>query len=181
MAKLPSDIPLFTCLWLRHRAMWSHPRFILSYQVFLFVWLNFQLDKSEFGEHEREVIPTQTPPPSSNSLIGVRQIDTETGKFSSLFLPDICTNMYITCIFCARIFGHSAWAVGVISNHRHDNAPSRLLNIIEKCCEIEGSGWVNVHETRDFALSLADAGEFLFFLWSTHLMCAVCANSLLVI
>jgi hypothetical protein len=32
--------------------------FILSYQLFLFVWLNFQLDKSEFGEHKREVIPT---------------------------------------------------------------------------------------------------------------------------
>ena len=61
--------------------------------------------------------------------------------------------MYITCIFRAWIFGHLAWAVRVISNHWHDNASSRLLNIIEKCCEIEGSGWVNVHETRDFALT----------------------------
>ena len=32
---------------------------ILSYQAFLFVQLNFQLDKSELGERKREVIPTQ--------------------------------------------------------------------------------------------------------------------------
>ena len=35
-----------------------HIRIILSYQA-LFVWLNFQLDKSELGERKREVILTQ--------------------------------------------------------------------------------------------------------------------------
>jgi len=30
----------------------TNPCFILSYPVFLFVWLNFQLDKSEFGEQK---------------------------------------------------------------------------------------------------------------------------------
>ena len=57
------------------------PPQIQLYQVFLFVRLNFQLDKPEFGEHKREVIPARGP--SSNSLIGVRRIDTETGKYSS--------------------------------------------------------------------------------------------------
>jgi hypothetical protein len=48
-------------------------RTILSYHAFLFVWLNFQLDKSELGERKREVIPTAAKgTPSSDSLIGDR-------------------------------------------------------------------------------------------------------------
>ena len=63
-------------------------RIILSYQVvFLFVWLNFQLDKSELGERKREVIPTQRRSSClGHSLIGACQIGMETGMFSSLHL-----------------------------------------------------------------------------------------------
>jgi hypothetical protein len=45
--------------WLLRVYQYHLPKssFILSYQVFLLVWLDLQLDKSEFGEHEREVIP----------------------------------------------------------------------------------------------------------------------------
>jgi hypothetical protein len=50
------------------------------HQAFLFVWLNFQLDKSELGERKREVIPTQRHSSFlGHSLIGAHQIGMETG------------------------------------------------------------------------------------------------------
>jgi len=75
--------------------------FILSYLMFLFVWLNFQLDKSEFGEHKSKWFPRKD---SSNSLIGVRQIDTETDKFSSWHLQ------YVHHMYIPRM---DIWALGL--------------------------------------------------------------------
>jgi hypothetical protein len=66
-------------------------RIILSYQAFLFVWLKFQLDKSEIGGRKREVIPTQR----HSSFL--RQPDWRCIKFAwglVCFLPDICACVY---------------------------------------------------------------------------------------
>ena len=77
-------------------------------------------------------------PPSPSLLVCVKL--TQILQRLVNFLPDSCTHMYITCLFRAWIFGHLAWAVGIISDRRHDNASSRSLPNIIKCCKIEGPG-----------------------------------------
>jgi hypothetical protein len=54
--------------------------FILSYQAFLFVWLNFQPDKSE---NTKGKCLTQGLSSPSNRLIGMHQTGTETGVFTT--------------------------------------------------------------------------------------------------